>query len=112
MVIDTSFDVRTDAGGKDPDTYSPTLCRYHRLLWSKPMPGGIRFELSAPTTPPYYLQHRSDVGEFWLSSDSVHRNVHGIQHAEAHRRAAVRRRERSIHRHRVHHRWISSALLP
>lgn len=71
MVIDTSFDVRTDAGGKDPDTYSPTLCRYHRLLWSKPMPGGIRFELGAPTTPPYYLQHRSDVGEFWLSSDSV-----------------------------------------
>jgi len=71
MVIDTSFDVRTDAGAKDADTFSPTLCRYHRLLWSKPMPGGIRFELSAPTTPPFYLQHRSDVGEFWLSSDSV-----------------------------------------
>jgi hypothetical protein len=69
MVIDTKFDVRTD-GGKDPDTYSPTLCRYHRLLWSKPLPGGVRFELGAPTTPaPYYL--RSEVGKFWLSSDSV-----------------------------------------
>jgi hypothetical protein len=49
MVIDTSFDVRTDAGGKDADTFSPTLCRYHRLLWGKPMPGGIRFELSLDT---------------------------------------------------------------
>lgn len=71
MVIDTSFDVRADAGHKDPDTYSATLCRYHRLLWSKPLPSGVRFELGAPATPPYYLHHRSDAGEFWLSSDSV-----------------------------------------
>lgn len=53
MVIDTGFDVRTDAGGKDPDTYTPTLCRYHQLLWSKPVPRGIRFLLDAATTPPY-----------------------------------------------------------
>jgi len=73
MVIDTAFDVRTDARGKDPDTYSTTLCLYHRCLWSKPLPGGTltRFELVAPATPPFYLHHRSDVGEFWLSSDSV-----------------------------------------
>src|SRR5688500_10206575 len=31
MVIDTSFDFRTDACGKDPDAHSPTLRRYHKL---------------------------------------------------------------------------------
>ena len=41
MLIDTSFDVRTDSRGKDPDTWSPTLCRYHQLLWSKPLPSGV-----------------------------------------------------------------------
>ena len=40
MLIDTSFDFRTDASGKDPDAYSPTLRQYHRLLWSKPLPSG------------------------------------------------------------------------
>lgn len=38
-MIDTSFDLRTDASG-DADTYSPTMRRYHRLLWSKRLPGG------------------------------------------------------------------------
>ena len=71
MLVDTSFDFRADAGGKDPDTYSPTLCRYHQLLWSKPLPGGVRFELDATGSAPYYLHHRSEVGEFWLSSDAV-----------------------------------------
>lgn len=37
MIIDTAFDFRTDtAPGKDPDSHSPTLRRYHQLLWSKP----------------------------------------------------------------------------
>ncbi len=40
-MIDTSFDFRTDAGGKDADTYSPTLSRYHTLLWSKPLPWSV-----------------------------------------------------------------------
>lgn len=30
--IDITFDFRSDAGGKDPDAYSPTLRRYHQLL--------------------------------------------------------------------------------
>jgi hypothetical protein len=68
--IDIAFDFRTDAGGKDPDSCSPTLRRYHRLLWSKPLPGGASFDLSA-TTPGVYLHHRSSLGEFFLSSDSV-----------------------------------------
>jgi len=68
--IDITFDFRTDAGGRDPDTHSPTLRRYHQLLWSKSLPNGTAFELSA-TTPGAYLHHRSDLGEFYLSSDTV-----------------------------------------
>jgi hypothetical protein len=69
--IDTTFDFRTDTPpGKDPDTYSPTLRKYHKLLWSKHLPGGAQFEL-VDTTPQVYLHHRSEMGEFWLSSDAV-----------------------------------------
>jgi hypothetical protein len=70
MDIDTRFDFRTDAHGKDPDSHSPTLRRYHRLLWSKPLPNGAMFELS-DSTPGAYLHHRSELGEFSLSSDSI-----------------------------------------
>lgn len=69
-VVDVGFDVRRDAGGGDPDRCSPTLRRYHRLLWSKPLPGGARFDLD-DTRPGAYLYHRSQVGEFVLTSDSV-----------------------------------------
>ena len=71
--IDVTFDFRSDTPGypkKDPDVFSPTLSRYHKLLWSKPLPSGEGFELEI-TGPPYYLHHRSGVGEFWLSSDAV-----------------------------------------
>ena len=70
MPIDTSFDFRTDAGGKDPDTYSPTLREYHRLLWGKLLPNGPYFDLD-DTVFGVYLHHRSAIGEFFLSSDSV-----------------------------------------
>lgn len=70
MEIDTTFDFRIDAGGKDPDISSPTLRRYHQFLWSKPLPGGTFFALSI-TAPRVYLHHQSKVGEFFLSSDSV-----------------------------------------
>ncbi len=70
-LIDTTFDFRSDTpSGKDPDTSSPTLRRYHKLLWSKPLPGGVMFELD-DTTPNEYLHHRSEKGEFFLSSDAV-----------------------------------------
>jgi hypothetical protein len=69
--IDTDFDFRSDSGGGDPDAWSPTLARYHRLLWSKTLPGGARFDLSL-SGPPYRLRHRSEkLGEFRLSSDAV-----------------------------------------
>jgi len=40
------------------------------LLWSKPLPNGALFNLDM-TTRGGYLHHRSELGEFWLSSDSV-----------------------------------------
>ena len=70
-MIDITFDFRSDTpSGKDPDTFSPTLRTYHQLLWSKPLPSGAPFELGV-TGPPYYLHHRSELAEFWLSSDTV-----------------------------------------
>src|SRR5665648_558499 len=70
MFIDTSFDFRADSHGKDPDAHSPTLRRYHRFLWSKPLPIGRPFDLS-DTDPHVYLYHHSELGRVFLSSDSV-----------------------------------------
>jgi len=74
-VIDITFDFRTDTPrygqpGVDPDKSSPTLRRYHQLLWSKPLPSGAPFELGV-TTSGTYLHHLSELGEFRLSSDAV-----------------------------------------
>ena len=70
-VIDTTFDFRSDTPpGEDPDACSPTLRRYHQLLWSKPLPSGVPFELDV-TTRFAYLHHRSELGEFFLTSDAV-----------------------------------------
>jgi hypothetical protein len=69
--IDVSCDFRSDTPlGRDPDARSPTLRRYHQLLWSKPLPNGAPFELDI-TTRQTYLHHRSELGEFFLSSDTV-----------------------------------------
>lgn len=68
--IDIDFDFRTDAGGKDPDSYSPTLRRYHKLLWSKPLPAGRMFDL-VDNYRREYLYQQSDAGEFFLTSDAV-----------------------------------------
>jgi hypothetical protein len=69
MTIDVTFNFTQDAQGKDPDAYSPTLRRYHQFLWSKPLPSGVVFALD--DTIPRFLHHRSDLGEFFLSSDTV-----------------------------------------
>jgi hypothetical protein len=70
-VIDTSFDFLSDTPcGKDPDSHSKTLRRYHKLLWSKPLPSRDFFDLS-DTVPGRYLYHRSHLGEFSLGSDAV-----------------------------------------
>jgi len=70
-MIDTSLDLRSDANG-DADTYSPTMRRYHRLLWSKRLPGGAMFDLEeAGRKGSYHLRHSSELGEFRLSSDAI-----------------------------------------
>jgi hypothetical protein len=69
--MDITFDFQSDTPpGKDPDALSPTLHSYHRLLRSKPLPSGVLFNLQ-DARPKGYLQHRSGLGEFFLSSDSV-----------------------------------------
>jgi hypothetical protein len=69
--IDVTFDFRRDTSeGKDPDSHSKTLRRYHKLLWSKRLPCGAFFELNDRIAG-HYLYHRSAVGEFSLSSDTV-----------------------------------------
>ena len=70
MLIDISFDFRTDASGRDPDTYSPTLRLYHKFLWSKALPSGRLFYLDDRVRG-VYLHHTSELGEFFLCSDSV-----------------------------------------
>lgn len=68
--IDTTFDFRSDTPkDRDPDALSPTLRQYHQFLWSKPLPGGMPFELDAKSR--VYLHHKSALGEFFLTSDSV-----------------------------------------
>ena len=76
--IDVTFNFWTDTPeDQDPDARSPTLRRYHELLWSKPLPSGANFELSA-TTPGAYLHHRSDLGEFVLTSDTANSSYYQV----------------------------------
>ena len=67
-LIDIYFKVYSDAKGGDPDKTSPTLKKYHKILWNKPLPNGVIFELSYRGN---YLYHKSVLGEFYLGSDSI-----------------------------------------
>ncbi len=70
-IIDVTFDFNTDTpANKDADAFSQTLRRYHKILWSKPLPNGVVFNLD-DTTPRQYLHHKSELGEFFLSSDAM-----------------------------------------
>ena len=69
-IIDIDFDVYSDTpAGKDPDSFSPTLRKYHKILWSKPLPNNQDFYLDLDF--PKLLHHKSALGEFFLSSDSI-----------------------------------------
>jgi hypothetical protein len=69
-MIDINFNFYSDAGGGDPDSRSPTLRKYHKLLWSKPLPNGTVFELT-DAEKGAYLYHNSALGEFVLGSDAI-----------------------------------------
>jgi len=69
--IDITYDFRSDTpAGKDPDSFSPMLRKYHKLLWSKPLPSGKVFLLD-DSIKGKYLYHQSELGEFHLSSDTA-----------------------------------------
>lgn len=70
MIIDTTFNVYSDSNGKDPDNFSPMLKKYHKILWSKPLPSGSSFALSDANRGAY-LYHNSELGEFFLGSDAI-----------------------------------------
>lgn len=81
-LIDITFDPHSDTPkGKDPDSHSPTLRNYHYILWNKNLPNGTKFELDLNT--PRLLHHKSDLGEFFLSSDALghtYKNVKKMSH--------------------------------
>jgi hypothetical protein len=70
MTIDTNFNVYSDSRGGDPDSTSPTLRQYHKMLWSKPLPNGKSFQLSDNKNG-VYLYHKSEIGDFFLGSDAI-----------------------------------------
>ena len=69
-MIDTSFNMYSDANGGDPDATSPTFRSYHKLLWSKSLPSGDLFDLR-DDKPGYYLCYSSALGDLSLGSDAI-----------------------------------------
>lgn len=69
-LVDTTFNFYIDANGGDPDSTSPTLKRYHKLLWSKKLYKGEFFILDDKKYGAY-LYHKSELGEFYLGSDAI-----------------------------------------
>ncbi|MBF0233625.1 MAG: hypothetical protein HQK65_11380, partial [Desulfamplus sp.] len=76
-IVDTNFDFRNDTPiNKDPDIYNNTLKIYHKMLWSKLLPGGSEFTLEEKK----YLYHKSQLGEFYLGSDAI---THSYKNAKS-----------------------------
>lgn len=70
--IDVDFNFFDDTpDGKDPDSHSPTLRRYHQLLWSKELPDGRLFNLESRKSLSPYLVYQSETQRFVLGSDTI-----------------------------------------
>lgn len=69
-MIDITFDFHADSNGKDPDRSSPTLKKYHKILWSKSLTNGKIFNLRDDKAGAY-LYHKSELGQFFLGSDAI-----------------------------------------
>lgn len=67
MKIDVTYNFQAETEPRDADRYSSTLQEYHRILWSKHLPNGKMFKLLKISQNRLY--HKSDLGEFYLSSD-------------------------------------------
>jgi len=76
LKIDTTFDFRNDSNGKDPDAYSPTLRKYHRLLWSKQLPIGERLELEEDNSN---LVYKFNMQTMKFGSDSISNSYIGTK---------------------------------
>jgi hypothetical protein len=70
MKININFDFNIDSNGLDPDSHSPTLKSYHKILWSKALPSGSTFELT-DNPPVKYLAYKNSKIQIDLSSDSI-----------------------------------------
>jgi len=69
-LINIEYDFRTDSNGGDVDKYSSTLRKYHKILWSKPLPNGNNFSLD-DSKDNVYLYYKTESQEYFLSSDSI-----------------------------------------
>lgn len=81
MLIDVTFDFRTESGTKDSDSHSPTLRSYHKMLWSRQLSSGAKLELREDTKK--YLLSKTPSGEMRLTSDSITNSLSGhkaLQH--------------------------------
>ena len=76
MQVDTSFNFRNDSNGKDPDSHSPTLRKYHRLLWSKQLPIGEYIELEEINSN---LVYRFNMQTLKFGSDSISNSYIGTK---------------------------------
>ena len=70
LLVDVTFDFRTDSTGPDVDSSSLTLKNYHKSLWSKRLPNGEMFALSN-NSKGAYLTYEQGEKIFYLSSDSI-----------------------------------------
>ncbi|GGB81479.1 hypothetical protein N798_00180 [Knoellia flava TL1] len=74
--FDDGFNFETDqprATRPDADSDSPTLRRYHQLLWSKPLRSGNVFALEAPATrrEGYLIYTDASGDQHWFGSDAI-----------------------------------------
>ncbi len=67
--IDTEFDFRQEVGDRDPDIYSPTLRRFHQILWNKSLPNGKSLQITNDKGK--YLVGTCEGKSINLSSDSI-----------------------------------------
>src|SRR5699024_7268614 len=69
-LIDGKINMQSNARGDDPDSTSQSLYSYHKILCNKPLHNGKLFQLS-DSQRCAYLYHNSELGEFFLGSDSI-----------------------------------------
>lgn len=68
--LNTRLDFRDECPGRDPDTFSPTLKRYHQRLWSKRTQSGELLDLRDDRKTAY-LYHRRPVDMLFFASDTM-----------------------------------------